>query len=138
MSSSGSPVGLQSQDDEESEDTKDLEELLNVTETRNELIDRLLFENQAEASRKVRLFFATIIVLETTDRSDRALKASKIVDIFLKPASRFFVEGIPAGITSSLMQYKLRGFRSLARWILIDLNQNEVVRDLVSKIKADT
>jgi len=121
----------------ELEDCEDLQRVLSSTLTREELIDILLSEQEATSSRKVHLYFALTVALAEGDRRKRVVKARKLADIFLKPSSRYFINGVPPSVVRSVSRGRSHALQSVKHWLLQELSQNKAVREAVVRITAE-
>jgi hypothetical protein len=113
-----------------------LEELLRIAELRNELVESLLNNHQADAVRRIRFFCAVSEILRTEDKNDRSFKAAKVVQAFVKPNGRYTVDGIPATIASELRHHRMSGFRAVGVHLLEDLVALPVVTQALTTMSS--
>jgi hypothetical protein len=111
----------------------ELEYLMERPDFRNTLVCRLLSDHKSELARKVRLLSGVGEVLRTSEKAGRSFKASKVVETFIKPNSRYLVGGIPAEIIAELSQLKMRAFEAVSLLLTRDLLDDSSVQSTITE-----
>lgn len=107
-----------------------LERILHVRESRNELIDELLITHSTDVIR-VRFLCAVYEILRTTDKQKQRAKARKLVQAFVARGGKYYLDNIPPGCRSDLLHLRQRGFEQVRNIISRELCRNPIIRRFV-------
>jgi hypothetical protein len=110
-----------------------LDIVLSLPETRNDLVDQLLATQGLDDVLKVRFLCAINESLRTTDRKERAAKAAKVVDIFIKESSKFHIQAIPTQYRNDLLNSRFEVVIPVKNLIAAELAKNEAIAALFAK-----